>query len=339
MDSTPRPTGAASTLFLFLLPSVIWGTTWLVIKYQLGVVAPEASVAWRFGLASFLLLGWCLLRRISLRFSAKEHVGLAVLGALLFGLSYVLVYRSEQHLTSGLVAVLFAFTVFWNLLGARILFGTPVPRAVLWGASFGVTGVALLFWPELASLDDGPEQGPFIALACLATVVASAGNLQSQRLFARGVAVVPGTAWAMGYASLQVLAFCAARGVPLTFDPRPRYVFSLLYLSLIGSVVAFVSFLTVLRRLGAGRAGYTAAVIPAVAMLASTAFEGYRWTAPAVAGMALVLVGTVLVLRGKEHAEVPPAAASSAGPETRGPHRARGHSPRGGGGAPASRRA
>jgi drug/metabolite transporter (DMT)-like permease len=275
---------------------VIWGTTWLVIKFQLGVVQPEASVAWRFALASLLVLGWCMLRRISLRFAAREHAGLALLGALLFGLNYVLVYRSEQHLTSGLAAVLFAFIVFWNLLGARLLFGTPVSPAVLLGATIGMAGVGLLFWPELASLRGGPGQGTEIALACLATLVASAGNLHSQTPLRprRGRRAGDGL-WAMGYAALLLLGWCAVRGVPLAFDPRPPYVLSLLYLTLLGSVVAFVSYLTLLRRIGAGRAGYTAAVIPVVAMLASTAFEGYRWTGAALAGMALVLAGTVLV--------------------------------------------
>src|SRR5277367_1163984 len=107
-------TSGASTVWLFLLPTLIWGTTWLVIKFQLGVVQPEVSVAWRFALASFLLLGWCTLRGVSLRFAAREHAGLVLMGTLLFGINYVLGYRSEQHLTSGLVAVIFAFIVFWN---------------------------------------------------------------------------------------------------------------------------------------------------------------------------------------------------------------------------------
>ena len=123
--------GLSSDLLLFVLPTFIWGTTWLAIKFQLGVVAPEASVAWRFALASALLVGWCLVRGISLRFGARDQSRLALLGFLLFGLNYVLVYKSEQQLTSGLVAVLFAFLVFWNLLGARVFFGTPAPRAVL----------------------------------------------------------------------------------------------------------------------------------------------------------------------------------------------------------------
>jgi drug/metabolite transporter (DMT)-like permease len=302
LDASPTAAKpeASSNLLLFFLPSLIWGTTWLAIKFQLGVVAPEVSVGWRFALASLLLLAWCAVRGVPLRFTLRDHGRLALLGLLLFGLNYVLVYRSEQHLTSGLVAVVFAFLVFWNLLGARVLFGTPAPREVVIGAALGVGGVALLFWPELASFRPGARQGLGIALAAVATVIASAGNLYSQRLFSTGVGVVPGTALSMGYAALAVLAYCVATGVPFAFDPRPGYVLSLAYLALFGSVIAFVSFLTLLRRIGAGRSGYTAAVIPAVAMLASTLFEGYRWSAAAVAGMALVLAGTVLVLRAKQ---------------------------------------
>jgi drug/metabolite transporter (DMT)-like permease len=290
----------ASSLVPFVVPSLIWGTTWLAIKFQLGVVAPEVSVAWRFALASAVLLGWCVARRIPLRFGRADHARLAVLGLLLFGLNYVLVYRSEQHLTSGLVAVVFALLVFWNLLGARVFFGTPAPPAVIAGAALGFAGVALLFWPELRSVRAG--QGTGVALALLGTAVASAGNLWSQRLFARGLAVVPATAAAMGYASLAVAAWCVATGVPFAFDARPGYVLSLAYLAVFGSVAAFVSFLTLVRRIGAGRSGYTAAVIPVVAMLASTVFEGYRWSPLALAGMALVLAGTVLVLRVKQRA-------------------------------------
>jgi drug/metabolite transporter (DMT)-like permease len=297
-----EPAPESSHLLLFAVPTFIWGTTWLAIKFQLGTVAPEVSVAWRFALASLLLVGWCVARGIALRFTARDHARLALLGFLLFGLNYVLVYRSEQHLTSGLVAVLFAFLVFWNLLGARVLFGTPAPPAVVVGAALGVGGVALLFWPEVTSLraGGGAGHGAGIALAVVATAIASAGNLYSQRVFSTGIAVVPGTGVAMGYAALAVALYCAATGVPFAFDARPGYVVSLAYLAVFGSVVAFVAFLTLVQRIGAGRSGYTAAVIPAVAMVASTLFEGYRWSAGALAGMALVLAGTVLVLRAKE---------------------------------------
>jgi drug/metabolite transporter (DMT)-like permease len=292
--------GASADLLLFFLPTFIWGTTWLAITFQLGVVEPEVSVGWRFALASLVLLAWCGLRGTPMRFAVADHLRFGLLGLLLFGLNYVLVYKSEQHLTSGLVAVLFASLVFWNLLGARVFFGTPAPRVVILGSVLGVSGVAILFWPEVASMRAGDGQGVGIALAVVSTVVASAGNLYSQSLFARGLAVVPATAFGMGYAALAVLGWCAATGVPFAFDPRAPYVLSLAYLALFGSVVAFVSFLTLLKRIGAGRSGYTAAVIPVMAMIASTLFEGYRWSAGGLLGMGLVLAGTVLVLRAKE---------------------------------------
>ena len=319
MDQTPAaPAGprGSSDVALFFLASFIWGTTWLAIKFQLGVVAPEVSVAWRFALASLLLVAWCLLRGVPLRFPPRDHARLALLGFLLFGLNYVLVYRAEQHLASGLVAVVFSFLVFWNLIGARLFFGTPAPPAVALGAVLGVAGVALLFWPEVTSLHAGTAQLRGLLLALVATLFASAGNLYSQRLFTTGLPVAPSIAFAMGYAALAVAAWCAVSGIPFAFDARPGYVLSLAYLALFGSVVAFVAFLTLLKRIGAGRSGYTAAVIPVIAMLASTAFEGYRWSTAPVAGMLLVLAGTVLVLRAKERVTHDPGPAAGGRPRT-----------------------
>lgn len=287
---------------LFAIPCAIWGTTWLAIKFQLGTVAPELSVGWRFAAAALVLMAWCRLRGIPLRFGWADHARLALLGALLFGVNYVLVYRAEQHLASGLVAVLSAMMVFGNLLGARIVFGARAPRAVVLGAVLGVGGVALLFWPEVAAVGAGGGEWVGIAQALGATVLASSGNLLSQRLFSRGVGVIPGTAVAMGSAAVLVIGGCALAGVPFAFDPRPGYVISLAYLAVFGSVAAFVSFLTLVQRIGAGRSGYVSAVTPVVAMVGSTLFEGYRWSAPALAGMALVLAGTVLVLRVKARA-------------------------------------
>jgi drug/metabolite transporter (DMT)-like permease len=298
---TPPDRRGASDLVLFLLPTCIWGTTWLAIKFQLGVVAPEVSVTWRFGLASVLLLGWCFARGIPLRFPLRDHLAFILLGLLLFGANYVLVYRSEASLTSGLVAVLSSLMVFWNLLGARILFGTAAPRAVLTGAVLGVSGVVLLFWPEVTALRTGGASGQAtgIALAVLSSMLASGGTLLSQRLFSRGVAVLPATALGMGWSALTVAAWCAVSGARFAFDARPGYVLSLAYLAAFGSVVAFAAYLTLVGRIGAGRAGYMAVVIPAVAMAVSTVFEGYRWTPGALAGMALVLAGTALVLRAR----------------------------------------
>jgi drug/metabolite transporter (DMT)-like permease len=281
---------------LFVVPSCIWGSTWLVIKYQYGVVAPEVSVAYRFGLAALILFAWCVASRESLRFDRHMHGSFALLGMLQFALNYVFVYLAEQYLTSGLVAVVFVLMVFWNLLGAHLLFGQVLSPRLLIGACCGLIGVALVFWPELAEVRGDMVQVKGLVLAVLGTLGASAGNLWSQRLYAQGIRVLPCTAWAMLYGSTAVALYSAVRGIPFNWDGSSVYLSSLAYLTVFGSVIAFAGYLTLLKRIGAGRAGYTSAVIPVLAMIISTFFEDYAWTVPAIAGMALVLVGNVLVL-------------------------------------------
>jgi drug/metabolite transporter (DMT)-like permease len=295
LDAPQR--SAASDWLLFVVPSFIWGTTWFAITFQLGTVPPEVSVVWRFGAASLILFGWCLLRRIPLRFDLRTHLAYATLGSLQYALNYVLVYLSEGQLTSGLVALLFALLVIWNIAGARVFFGTAVTPSIALGAGMGILGVTLVLWPELSQVQNVSGHVLGVALALLATLVSSAGNLYSQRIFRRGLPVIASTAFSMLYGSLAVALYCVLRGIRFGFDFSFPYLASLGYLALFGSVFAFISYLTLLQRIGAGRAGYTSVVIPVVAMAASTVFEGYRWTALALGGMILVLTGNVLVLR------------------------------------------
>lgn len=281
---------------LFLIPSCIWGSTWLVIKYQYGVVAPEMSVAYRFGISALILFGWCLVKRENLRFPPATHAAFVFQGMLQFALNYVFVYLAEQYLTSGLVAVVFVLMVFWNLLGAHFLFGQVLARRLLVGACCGLIGVALVFWPELAEVRGDMAQVKGLVFAVLGTLAASSGNLWSQRLYAGGMRVLPCIAWSMTYGALSVALYCLFAGIPFNWDDSPGYLGSLAYLTVVGSVIAFVGYLTLLQRIGAGRAGYTSAAIPVLAMIISTFFEDYVWTAPALAGMVLVVVGSVLVL-------------------------------------------
>jgi len=297
---TPAQQASRTDWLLLLLPSFIWGTTWYAIKFQLGPVAPEVSVAYRFLLAAAILLGWCLVRGVDLRFGAARHLGFAVQGGLQFCLNYLFVYLAEAHLTSGLVALLFGLLMPFNLIGARIFYGTRLTGGVLAGAGLGLLGVALVVWPDLlkaGGLTGVGLQG--LWLAVLGSLAASAGNLWSQRLYRQGVPVVQSTAWGMLYGALLVVAYAALIGRRFTWDHSTGYLVSLCYLALLGSVVAFVTYLTLVKRIGAGKAGYSSVIIPVIAMGTSTVFEGYRWTPLALLGMALVVAGNVLVLRRK----------------------------------------
>ncbi len=282
---------------LFLLCALIWGSTWLAITFQLGAVAPQASVAYRFALASALIAGGCLATRRSLRFPLRRHGLLVAQGALFFGLNYIAIYRAEQYVASGLVAVLFSTIVFTSLVATRYAFGTPITARALAGATLGIVGVGLLFLPELAAAGAGGDAALGIGFGLGGTLLATGGNLVSMRMQRLHLPIVETTAWGMGYGALIAALVATLGGVRWSFDARAGYVVSLAYLAVFGSVVAFLAYLTLLRQVGAGPASYVGVATPVVAMVFSTLIEGYRWSVPGVAGVVLAVIGNVLVLR------------------------------------------
>ena len=295
---------------LFAIPTLIWGSTWFAIKFQLGVVPPEVSVAYRFALAALILAAWCAATGRSLALPRRAHAWMALQGLTMFGLNYVAVYEAEQRLASGLVAVVFATIVFMTPFGARAAFGTPVAARTLAGAVLGVAGIALLFLPELRAAGEGGANALGLAFAIASPAIAALGNLVSMRMQRDQLPVLSSTAWGMGYGALAVAVVAGAAGASWTFDPRAPYVLSLLYLAVFGSIVAFATYLTLLKRVGPGPSSFIGVATPVVAMLVSTAFEGYQWTWVGVLGVALAAIGNLIALR-------PIAPASGAAPPRR----------------------
>jgi drug/metabolite transporter (DMT)-like permease len=203
-----------NNLGLYTVAVLIWGSTWLVIKFQLGVVPPLVSVVWRFSLAALMLLAYCSVRRRPLRFGARDHLWIALQGVLLFGINYAGVYLAEQYLTSGLVAVLFSLVVSMNALGMRLFFGQPLRPATVVAALVGVAGVTLVFWPELMQFSNSSDQYRGVAIAVGATAVASLGNMVATRIHRRGLPVMPINAWSMLYGATSPhssICRCSAR--------------------------------------------------------------------------------------------------------------------------------
>jgi drug/metabolite transporter (DMT)-like permease len=281
---------------LYLCTVLIWGSTWLAIKFQLGTVAPEVSVTWRFGAAALMLALLAKGRGVSLRFDARTHAWLALQGLLLFGVNYILVYVSEQSLPSGLVAVTFTLIVLFNIVFLRLFFAIPMKPHTLGGAALGIAGVAVLFWPDLANFSFSSEHGTGLLECIAATLAASLGNMAATRNHRHAIPVIAGNAWGMFYGAAFVALVALVMGRPFRFDTSLPYIASLLYLAVFGSVVAFLAYLTLLGRIGADRAGYSAVITPLIAMVLSTVFEGLQWNIWIAAGIALCLAGNLLVL-------------------------------------------
>lgn len=291
--------------FFYLVTVLIWGSTWLAITFQLGTVPPELSIAYRFSLASVLLFGYVRIRRLPLRFDLRAHCFIALQGLFLFSLNYILVYLAEELIASGIVAVIFSTIILFNVVFGALLLGSPVRPRVTLGALTGIFGLALIFWPEIGGLQlaDGKSLG--LTLAVLGAASASLGNIASARNQRERLPVVQTNAFGMLYGAVFMFLVALVRGSQLAFEPTAGYVGSLLYLALFGSVIAFGSYLTLLGRIGADRAAYVTVLFPVIALLLSALFEGLALNALQLVGVALVLLGNVVVLRVRRRQRVP----------------------------------
>lgn len=277
--------------------AMIWGTTWFAITLQLGTVDPIASVVWRFGLAAIVLFAGCLVTGRRIRLTRAQHLAALGQGGFVFALSYAFVYASEQRVASAIVAVIFAALAFLNLVLFRVVAGQKAAPMAWAGACLGLFGVAVLSASEIVGAHLGAGALVGIGFAIIAVSCSTIGNYFAWRGQIAGAAVIPATAWAMAYGTALLGLYGLATGVHWSFEPTPAYLFSLLYLSIFGSVVAFVIYFTLARSRGYALASYISALTPPIAMLVSVLFEGARFGWPALAGLALVLAGQALLIR------------------------------------------
>ena len=291
---------AFNSATLYLTTVLIWGSTFYAIKFQLGVIAPEVSVVYRFGSAALILLGWCWLKQLPMRFTAQQHLWMMAQGLTLFGLNYLVVYWATPYLTSGLIAVAFSTLVLMNIVNSALFFGNRPTVPMITGALLGMCGIVLVFLPEVSHLElgSGLQNGAIlgIVLSLASTYIASLGSMASTRNQKAGLPIVQTNAFGMAYGTIAMAVYALIRGTEFSFDSSFIYLTSLGYLVLFGSVIAFGSYLTLLGRIGPERASYAMVLFPIVGLGISTLFENYQWTTAAAMGVVLVLCGNVLVI-------------------------------------------
>ena len=285
------------TSLLYALTVAIWGTTWIALKLQLGSVPIPWSIAYRFALAAVVLFAWLALRG-KLRLPRREVRWLvAAQGLCLFCVNFICFLNASRTIASGLVAVVFSTATLWNALGARLVFKRTLTPAIVGGGALGLAGLLLMFWPELARHGASVDTWRGLAFALAGTLCFSSGNLLSARMQALGETPALTNAWGMLVGTAVLAVGCVATGVAPAFDTSVSYVGAWLYLAIPGSVIGFTAYLMLVGRLGPERAAYCTVLFPLVALTISSVVEDYRWTPPALAGLALVMVGNVLVFR------------------------------------------
>lgn len=285
------------TALLYAVTVLIWGTSWLAIKFQLGAVEPLVSVAHRMALAALCCLALTLPRGLA-RLALRDHARIFVQGLCLFSGNYLLIYTATAELSSGLVAVVFSTLVILNALGGALFLGVPLQGAVVFGGCLGLFGMAGLFLPELAQLGWSGARLRALGLCFIGTLCASVGNMIAVGSIRRGLPVLTCNTWGMVYGALTLYAVALVSGLPITVEPTRAYLGSLVYLAVFATVLAFWAYVSLIARIGADRAAYTTLIFPVVALLVSSLFEDYRWTLWSAAGLGLVVAGNWLAMRG-----------------------------------------
>jgi drug/metabolite transporter (DMT)-like permease len=297
--SQPAGAFAPADFSLYAGTVLIWGTTWLALKFQLGTVDPQVSLVWRFLIAAPIMFLVCRIAGAPIRFPLRQHLGFAAFGLFGCATNFILFYNAGQFVVSGLLSVIFAMASVTNIVLAALLLGDPLRPRVAAGAALGLAGVGLMFSHEVdAALGLEPLKG--LALGFFGCLSFSLANIVSARVQRGGVPSMSLNAWGLAYGVAINVAVALAAGSAFIIEPTARYLLALLWLAIPGTVFAFWMYLALLRRIGPDRAGYTTVLSPVLALLVSTFVEDYQWSAAAFAGLALVAAGNVLVLGPKK---------------------------------------
>lgn len=300
-----------TNLLLYIVTVLIWGSTWLAIEFQLGVVAIEVSLAYRYLIAAAVAFAWCVLRRQPIRFEWRAHRYFVLLGCFLFGLNYFAAYAAQIYITSAMNAIVFSAMVWMNIINARLFMSAQIDGRTYFGALLGIVGIVVLFWPEVQDVSWSDHVLIGASLSLTGAFLASIGNIVSQAAQRNELPVMPTAAWGMLYGALLNISLALGQGLPINFDPSAGYVLSLLFLAVFGSVIAFGFYLTLLGRIGAERAGYVVVAIPIVALLLSAQFEGLVLDTHVFVGVALALAGNFAILMKRGKKELSPATDST----------------------------
>lgn len=282
---------------LYLLAIVIWGSTWYGIKVQTENVSPAVSVVYRFALAALLLLSYMGLRRHRMAYSSADHMRFLMQGVCLYSTTYILAYYAGRLIPSGLNAVLFSTLVLFNVFNAALFLKSPLSMRSVVGAIIGLAGLGVIFLQEFLWAKIDWEVIVGMSLSLLGGYLSSIGNIFSAKTQSTGIPVLHSNAFAMGYGALVAVAYCVLTQQQFTIDVSVRYLGSLLYMVVFGSIITFGCYLTLVGRYGPERAGYPMLLVPVVAMTFSIVLEGVAWDLSMTLGVIMIILGNVIMKR------------------------------------------
>ena len=284
------------TLFYFLTCSVIWGLTWIAIKFQIQSVDATVAVFYRFAVATLMMFSLCLFTKTSLLYKKIDHLRFSLQGLFMFCLNFIVTYWASSMASSALVALAFTSLIFFNMFGARLFFKTPFENKVVWGALISFLGMLFITLNEYQHILSAPLSIWGFILSLLATLAASFGNLISTKNRQLKIPILANNAWSMLYGSSLTLIYCLIQHKNFSVHISPSYIISFVYLTVFGTVISFWSYLKLIEALGPSKAAFTSVVSPVIALAVSTAYEGFSWNLFIVLGVIFCITGNLVAL-------------------------------------------
>ena len=220
-----------------------------------------------------------------------------MLGMALFSTNFALFYNASLYAASGLLAVMLSMASLINVGLAAVVNRRPPPLLQVVAALTGLAGLGLVFLPELQMSSTVLTS---MAFGFAGTISFCIGNMMSSASQGRGIHVLASTSWGMIYGTGFMVLVALVRGHDFIIDPSVSYLGSLAWLIVVSSVMTFACYLSLIGRIGPGRAAYATVVFPIFALLISARYEGYEWTLPSLAGMGLVVVGNLMMIRARD---------------------------------------
>ena len=280
-------------LFLYIAVVLIWGTTWIALTFQKNL-EPTVAIFWRFLIASACIFIFLLIRKQLIKLSVKDQLFCVLQGACVFGFNFFFIYHATAYINSGLESVIFSMAVLFNTINSYLFFKQKIPLKFYLATLLGFLGMLALFWHDLIGTAFKPETLKGIGLCMLGTYGFSLGNMVSIRHQKNKLDILNTNAYAMFYGMLIMGGLAWLQG----YNFFPQFTLgnqiAILYLAIIGSVVGFTAYFSLIGRIGAGKAAYSTLLFPLVALTISTFFEGYVWSVSAVLGVVLILCGNAV---------------------------------------------
>lgn len=280
----------------FGLVYLFWGSTYLAIDIAVEHIPPALMCATRFTIAGVIMLGYCLVRGETIRYSAKKLLQLAIIGNLLLMGGNLTLSYAEQYIPSGLAALLVACIPLWFVVLDSLMLGHHrISGRVLLGLALGFAGTLVLLWPQLSATGEIGRRQLWWSLALIVGALSWAFGSVLSKKWQSGPTTFSATAWQVFFAGMGNSVFALLNRDYTRAVWTPRGIGAVVYLIIGGSLIGYTAYIYILSRAPAAKVSTYAYVNPVVAVFLGWLVLHEKIDGFILAGSAIVIASVIVV--------------------------------------------